>query len=359
MTTSNLAETARAWADIDLAAVVANALTVERAAGTRLLPMIKADAYGLGAVPVARALEEVQPWGYGVATIPEASALREAGIDRPLIAFTPLLPSQIEACLELHLRPVIGDLDALEAWTSRTARPFHLEIDTGMARSGLRWDDRAALARATELLGGASGWEGVFTHFHSPDDAPDTMRAQWERFQDVVAAFPSRPPLVHAAASAAAVKERRFAADMVRPGIFLYGGGAGGQTPETVVRLHARVVSVRTIPAGESVSYGARWVAESETRIATIGIGYADGIMRTLSNRGRVHLGGRECRIVGSVTMDLTMVLLEGDAMPGDVATVLGEEIPLDEQAALAGTISYELLTSIGPRVVRRYGIQP
>ncbi|MGH7658189.1 MAG: alanine racemase, partial [Gemmatimonadales bacterium] len=254
MTTSIPAETARAWADIDLAAVVANARTVERAAGTRLLPMIKADAYGLGAVPVARALEEIEPWGYGVATTPEAATLREAGVDRPLIVFTPLLPSQIEACLELHLRPVIGDLEALVAWTSRTARPFHLEIDTGMARSGIRWNDRAALGRAGDLLSGSSGWEGVFTHFHSPDDAPATMAIQWERFQDALAALPSRPPLVHAASSAAALRDRRFAADMVRPGIFLYGGRAGGHTPRTALRLHARVVSVRTLTAGESVS---------------------------------------------------------------------------------------------------------
>ncbi|MGH7658158.1 MAG: alanine racemase, partial [Gemmatimonadales bacterium] len=194
------------------------------------------------------------------------------------------------------------------------------------------------------------------THFHSPDDAPATMAVQWERFQNAVSALPSRPPLVHAASSAAALRDRRFAADMVRPGIFLYGGCAGGQTPRTALRLHARVVSVRTLAAGESVSYGARWAAETPARVATLGIGYADGIIRSLGNRGRVHLGGGACRMVGAVTMDMTMVLVEGQVAPGDVAILLGGEITLDEQAALAGTIGYELLTSISARVIRRYG---
>ena len=142
-----------------------------------------------------------------------------------------------------------------------SGKPFHLEIDTGMARAGLRWNDGTALADAARLLAGAAGWEGVFTHFHSADTDPAATAVQWERFEMVLSALPSRPPLVHAANSAAALAGTRYAADLVRPGIFLYGGAAGGMAPEPVARLCARVVATRQLQAGDTVSYGATWIA--------------------------------------------------------------------------------------------------
>ncbi|MBK9691290.1 MAG: alanine racemase [Gemmatimonadetes bacterium] len=343
----------RAWAEVDLAAVVSNARTVSRIAGARLLPMVKANAYGLGAVPVARALEAVEPWGYGVATPEEGAELRRAGIARPIVVFSPLGPATVEPCLRADLRPVIGDLEGLAAWQAAGRHPFHVEVDTGMARAGFRWDEAPAWRSAVAAAGAAC--EGIFTHFHSADEAPASMVRQWERFRDVLALLPDRPALVHAANSAAALRGPDYAADLVRPGIFLYGGAAAGHEPATAVRLEARVVALRTVAAGDSVSYGASWVAPAATRIATLGVGYADGLHRSLGGCGVVELGGRRVRVVGRVTMDFTMVAVEGPAALGDVATVFGGLVSVDEQAALAGTIAYELLTALGPRIPRRY----
>jgi alanine racemase len=319
--------------------------------------MVKASAYGLGAVPVARALEELDPWGFGVATIGEGVELRMAGIVRPIIVFGPLQQGTAGIYLEHQLRPVIGDLEALAEWGGRTERAFHVEVDTGMARAGFSWRDEAGIAVLGSRLADAAGWEGVFTHFHSADETPATMDQQWRRFQDVLAGLPRRPALVHAANSGAALRERRYAADLVRPGIFLYGGEAGGRYPSAVVTLRARVVAVREVAAGDTVSYGATWTAPGPATVATIGAGYADGIPRSLGNRGRVEVAGVIAPIVGRVTMDMTMIALPaGSALrPGDVATVFGGRIPLDQQAAAAGTIAYELLTGMSGRVERHY----
>ena len=341
----------RAWVDVDLAALVRNARTIASRSRTRLLPMVKANGYGLGAVRVSRALEAIDPWGFGVATVAEGAELRAAGIARPIVVFSPVVPAGLDECARHDLRPSLGDAASLAAWIP-SGRPFHLEIDTGMGRAGLRWSDGAALADAARLLGTGTGWEGVYTHFHSSDTDPAATQVQWERFELVLRALPSRPPLVHAASSAAALVGTRYAADMVRPGIFLYGGAAGGMAPESVARLCARVVATRRLQAGDSVSYGATWRAPAAVSVATLGIGYADGVPRSLSNHGAVEVRGRRCPILGRVTMDMTMV--ESDAVVGDVATVFGGIVTLDQQAVAAGTISYDLLTSLSARVERR-----
>jgi alanine racemase len=357
VTTSNPSVPARVWADIDLSAVLSNAQTVANASGVRLLPMVKASGYGIGAVPVARTLERLDPWGFGVATAEEGAELRAAGISRPVLVFTPLQRGDIDQYLRHDLRPAIGDLEALKEWTARTDRAFHIEIDTGMSRAGFRWNDPTLIASLSGALAQSGGWEGLFTHFHSPDEGDASMGEQWQRFEAMVPALPRRPPLLHAANSGAALRDRRFSGDMVRPGIFLYGGEAGGRYPATVVRLEASVLAVRQVAPGETVSYGATWSASERMVIATLGIGYADGLPRSLSNRGKVELKGQLAPIVGRVTMDMTMVALPSSVAvaPGDVATIFGGRVPLDQQAAAAGTISYELLTSLGNRVIRRY----
>ena len=354
MSPSNPPNPARAWADVSLAALRENARTIQRTAGSRLLPMVKADGYGLGAVAVARALEPLDPWGFGVATLGEGIELRDAGIERPIVVFTPA-PAGAAADFARHgMQATIGDLDALRAWVA-AGLPFHLEIDTGMSRAGLRWDAAAELAAAAELVAGAPGWVGAFTHFHSADtDLPATAR-QWERFTGVLAGFPRRPELVHGANSAAALGGLAGQADLVRPGIFLYGGDAGTTAAAPVVALRAPVVAVRRIAAGDSVSYGATWTAPEPCVIATLGAGYADGVPRALSGCGEVELGGARVPIVGRVTMDMTMVRAGASVRVGDVATFYGGLIGLEEQAARAGTIGYELLTAMGRRVPRRY----
>jgi len=350
--TSIPAETARAWADVNLGAVVANARTVAAASGARLLPMVKANAYGVGVLPVVHALESLEPWGFGVATPEEGAQLRAAGVTRPVVVFTPLLPSLIPNYHRHDLRPAIGDVQALAAWLREGDRPFHLEFDTGMARAGLRAEEAGA---CSVLLEGSRGWEGAFTHFHSADCDPASVDRQWALFQDLLRSLPRRPALVHAANSAAALRGPAFAADMVRPGIFLYGGDVPGVPAVPVVRLQCRVVALRTVRAGETVSYGATWTAPRDTRVATLAIGYADGLHRSLSNTGAVEINGRVAPIIGRVTMDFTMVSVDDGCVVGDVATIIGGLVSLDDQARRAGTISYELLTAMGSRIVRRY----
>ena len=358
-------EIARAWVDVDLAALVANARTVAEVSGSRLLPMVKANGYGLGAVEVARALERVDPWGFGVATTEEGAALRAGGITRPVLVLTPFIPQWMDACLMLDLRPTLGDVGALEAWIAKGGRPFHLEIDTGMSRAGVRWDDRAALNRVATLLENASGWEGVFTHFLAAESDAATTQRQWDRFMDALRVLPRRPALLHAANSAASLQGRAYAGSLVRPGIFLYGGAVGTVVPRPVAALRARVVAVRTIATGDTVGYGATWKAGQPARVATICLGYGDGFPRGSPasgpepSRRQVELHGCMAPVVGRVTMDMCMVSANQDVAPGDVATVFGGMISLDEQAAAAGTISYELLTRLGPRVTRRYGGSP
>jgi alanine racemase len=349
-------ETIRAWVDVDLAALLANARTVAAVSGSRLLPMVKANGYGLGAAEIANALKSLAPWGFGGASTEEGAALRDAGITGPILILAPLVPATIQAYLEHDLRPSVGDLSGLEAWIARTDRPFHLEIDTGMSRAGVRWDDREAIARLCTLLGNADGWEAAFTHFLAAESDPAITQCQWERFQDVLRTLPRRPSLIHAANSAAALHGRAFAGDLVRPGIFLYGGVAYGPAPLPVAALRARVVAVRAIAAGDTVGYDAAWRAQQPTHVATLSLGYADGFPRSGTARTReVELNGRLAPLLGRVTMDMCMVGVEHGAAVGDIATIYGGLVSLDRQAEASGTISYELLTRLGPRVTRRY----
>jgi alanine racemase len=235
-----------------------------------------------------------------------------------------------------------------------------VEIDTGMSRAGVRWDDRASLDALRSALAQAPGWEGVFTHFLSAESDTDTTVRQWDRFQEVVQSLPRRPALVHAANSAAALRGRGFAADLVRPGIFLYGGGAGRLEPRPVAALRGRVVAIRSIAAGDTVGYGASWRADRGSVIATISVGYADGFPRTapggaLTAARVVEVQGKLAPVVGRVAMDMCMAMVEHDVTIGDVATIFGGLVTLDRQASAAGTISYELLTRLGSRVPRRY----
>jgi alanine racemase len=346
------------WLDVDLAALLRNArrYSEQVGAGVSLLPMVKADGYGLGALPVARALEAIDPWGFGVAHPEEGETLRRGGIARPIVVFVPLGVEQIDRDLEFNLRPVIGDLATMERWLERTERPFHVEIDTGMARGGFRWHDEAGLIELGRRLHRAPGFEGILTHFSAADSSLDLTAEQWERFEAARRTLGSQPRWIHAGNSGAGQWNARFSGNLARPGIFLYGGRAGLLVPEPVASLHASVVAVRSIRRGDPVSYGGTFRAAADGEVVTLGIGYADGFPRSLSNRGLVAIGDRTFTVAGRVTMDMVMVVTPtGTARVGQPATLFGGPIDLDRQAELAGTISYELLTAVGRRVARLY----
>jgi len=320
--------------------------------------MVKADAYGLGAVPVSRALERLDPWGFGVATIAEGEELRQAAIKRPIVVFTPLLMGDFDAALRAEITPTLGDATAIARW-SESGRPWHLAIDTGMSRAGVPWDGVCELNDPLR----AAPPQGAFTHFHSAERNDGTRDLQERRFAEAIAAMPARPPLVHAENSAAVEHRGPSQWDLARPGIFLYGVSSGNAPmiePEPVVAMRARVVDLRTIPDGDTVSYGGTFRAEGECRIATLAVGYADGYRRSLSNRGSVLVHGKRAPVSGVVTMDMTMVdVTDVPCEIGDVATLIGadgdDRIDVADVAEAAGLSPYEVLTGLRSRLPRRY----
>lgn len=364
--------TVRAWVDVDLGAVAANYDTLVERAKPRIgvLPVVKADGYGLGMCPVVRALEPKEPWGYGVAALSEAVELLEKGITRRVVHFF-CTPDELEPVGELGVAPAIGDVHALECYAEVGRRlerrlPFHLEIDTGIGRAGFRWDDVDAwLPGVLKACEQTLEWEGTFTHYQAADEEDEgPTKEQWERFQKCVAGFPEGVGgVLHTAASASAIRWPEYSADIVRPGLFLYGGLAGGEPiqPKPVVDVKARVRSVRDVPEGWTASYGATYRAERPSRWATLAIGYADGLPRGLSNNGFVRFGDRVAPIVGRVCMDVTVVDITelDDIGPGSVATVIGGPhdgaTSLGAVAERCGTISYVILTGLTRRLPRRY----
>lgn len=365
----------RAWLEVRGAALRRNLDTIRRAVGedAALIPMVKANAYGLGVGPAVSALELEEPWGYGVATVEEGHELRGLGVERPILVVAPVAPGAAGAGVEAGLTFCISDLAFLERVREaarkqgRTAS-VHVEIDTGMGRAGLDWRRAGEWGpRIAELVGDDLRLEGAFTHFHSADEGKaGSLDLQAERFRDAFAALPrpgGREVMVHLCNSAAALRRPELVRDGVRPGIFLYGGrpGAGLPEPEPVVSLRARIVLIREVPPGSTVGYGATYASRGWERWATVGIGYGDGLPRALGNRGRALVRGREVPIVGRISMDLTVVditsLSEEEVSLGDVATFLGEDggerITLEEVAELADTINYEILTGFTSRLPR------
>lgn len=348
----------RAWLEVDLGALRRNAEAVQRCAGAPLIPMVKANAYGVGVIPVVRALEPLAPLAYGVATLAEGCELRRAGIDRPVIVFTPVLPGDFAALRNAGLTPALGSATAIAAW-SETGAPYHLAIDTGMNRAGASWRAVTGLADVVRAHPPA----GVFTHFHSAELDDGSLEEQARRFDDVIDALGVAGVLRHAPNSAAIVRSGRGRWDAARPGIFLYGVGSGRRAavqPEPVVHLRARIVDLRTVEPGDSVSYGATFTAARRTRIATAAIGYADGYPRAAGNRARGFVRGAAAPVRGVVTMDMTMLdVTDATADPGDVVTLIGRDgaalQTVEEVAVAAGMSPYELLTGLGGRLGREY----
>ena len=349
----------RAWVEVDLGALRRNGAAVIARAGAPLLGVIKADGYGLGAVRVAHALEPLQPWGFGVAAVAEGVELRDAGVTRPILVLSPVLPEEYAAMREAKLRPSLGTPSAIEGWVQSGGGPWHLSIDTGMSRAGMGWTDVGASAQAIT----AADPEGAYTHFHSADCNDGSMERQVGRFRSALAKLPRRPRILHAENSPAVERGGRSEWNLVRPGVFLYGVGSGaGATlwPEPVASLRARVVEIRMIDDGESVSYTGTWHASGQRRIATLGIGYADGYRRALSNRGIALVRGQRAPIVGIVTMDMVMLDVTGMSCEvGDVATLIGrdgnDQLTIEDVGRTGELLTYEILVGLKLRAPRVY----
>lgn len=386
---SDAVDEPRAWVEIDGDAILRNLDTLRAALppDTRLIPMVKADGYGLGVRRLVRLVDERDPWAWGVATVAEGLELRRLGQERPILVFSPVSPGEEVRAIRGRLTPCLSDVEALVRLRSAAEEvgvpvEAHLEVDTGMGRAGLRWDRvhewASYLVEATsrDCEGDDSGrgagvaLTGIFTHFHSADEDQgraretiDEQRDRFDRARSALAPVLAPDPVVHLANSAAALRDGAAGGTAVRPGIFLYGGHVGPDlpAPEPVVRVRARVIRVVNVPEGATLGYGATHQARAPERWATLAIGYGDGLPRRLSNRGCVGVHGCRAPIVGRISMDTSVVDITGlpSTRPGDVATIVGrpdDGAPsLDRIATEAETISYEILTGLSPRLPRRW----
>jgi alanine racemase len=368
-------------ADVNLEALRHNLRVVKKhAAGARVWAVLKADAYGHGAPAVARTLERASVDGFCVALLEEAIELREAGIAAPILVMGGHYGNAHDEVVERGLLPVVHDLAQMTAF-ARLVRSgaaegpidVHLKVDTGMARLGVTMNAlpglAAKLAEYPEVR-----VRGLMTHLACADAAAlDETTAALVRFDEATALLARhgvRPSMRHAANSAALLRGQARL-EVVRPGIALFGVsprvGADALTAELrpVMRVRTEIVALREVDAGAAVGYGATWYAPRRSIIATIPMGYADGLSRHLGNRGHVLVRGKRAPIVGAVSMDMTMVdvtEVAGAALRDEVVVLGGQEgahgraaIAADEIAAHGDTIAWEVLTSISRRVPRFY----
>ena len=358
-----------AWAEIDLGAVRDNVRAISAAlrqpAG--FMAVVKADAYGHGAVMVAQAAVGAGASWLGVATLDEGVQLRRAGLAAPILVLGHATEDEAESAVAHDLAVAVSRLEvarALGQAASRAGRRarVHLKIDTGMGRLGVAPGDAASLARALTALDGVH-LDGCFTHFATADDRDLAFaRAQLEEFRRALRELEAAgvsSGVRHAANSAAAMALPESHLDLVRVGLALYGISPAphlaGRVPlRRVMRLRARVTHVKRVPRGTTIGYGRAYRAERSTTIATLPVGYADGYPRLLSGRGVVALAGHRVPIAGRISMD--QCTIDAGDLPvrvGDEAELWGEEVPVEDIAGWADTIAYEIVAGVSPRVPR------
>jgi alanine racemase len=356
------------WVEVDLEAIRHNA-KILKPENAELMAVVKANGYGHGDVQVARAAIEAGATWVGLASVEEGLKLRGAGIEAPILVLSELPPGSEAIALAHRLTPTLYSEDGLDrlSGAARGPMPVHVKLDTGMHRVGV-WPPEEAPAFALRVLEAGLEVEGLFTHFARSEEDEVTTKEQLERFLEAAEAVRSAgvsPRVLHAANSGATILHPESHLDLVRPGIALYGiePGPGVGTHlglRAALAWRSQVSAAKRLPAGESISYGHRYRLERDAWVATVPVGYADGYPRQLTNLGEVLIGGRRCRVAGTVTMDQLIV----DA--GDMEVQVGEEVVLigsqgsqtigaDALGRLFGTIGYEIVSRIGERVPRRY----
>jgi alanine racemase len=359
--------------DINLAAIAHNFAQIKALVGsTKIMSVVKANAYGHGLIECSRHFEKLTTDYLGVALVEEGIEIRQAGIKTPILVFGGIVGGQIDQYLKYDLDITASSIDKLKAIDSVAANlgkkaKIHLKIDTGMRRIGVRPESAPALiesalnAKHCELV-------GVFSHFANAD-IPDRnlTQNQLHEFLTCLGDLKKNHPnvMLHIANTAGVLLGQDNYLDMVRPGLGLYGITpaphlAGKLSLKPALSLHSQLVFFKVVKAGQGISYGHTWHASNDTRVVTVPIGYGDGYQRALSNKVEVLIHGKRYRNVGTICMDQMMVDIGQDsAFNGDVITVIGrdgaEEITVNELADKAGTIPYEIFTSLNLRLPRRY----
>lgn len=359
---------------VDLDALAGNLRAIRNHVGVPVMAILKANAYGHGLVPVARHLQAQGAEQLGVAFVEEGMALRRAGINLPILVLGGILGRQATQLIQHDLEITVSSLDKLhkvEEAAQALGRKaiIHLKVDTGMERIGVHSYSCGPMIEAAV----ASPWcivKGIYSHLACADDPQSPMsRQQLERFQEACAHFSrigAPMPIRHLANSGGVLHFPETWLDMVRPGIMLYGvlpdpGAHRSVDVRPALSLYSQVVYFKVVRGGQSVSYGATWVAPHATRVVTVPIGYGDGYPRALSNRGQVLIRGQRFSIVGRVCMDQFMVDLgtDGTAYNGDDVVLIGQQggeaIRVEDVAERADTIAYEILTRLNERIPREY----
>lgn len=362
-----------AWAEINLDAVAHNvqAAKANLKPTTKLCAVVKADAYGHGAVRVAQEAVRNGADFLAVALLQEAVKLRDAGIDTPILILGAMLPEVAELVVRYDISQAVFDEERLYALNAaalklHTKAKIHIKIDTGMHRIGLHVKEAGRFARLAASLPGIT-IEGVFSHFATADaDDKEYAAYQFARFQEALQLIEAEGvhiPIRHIANSAALTELQEYQLDMVRQGITLYGLHPAHMIDcykdfEPVMTVKTKVAFVKELPAGETIGYGRTYTLKRKSVIATVPLGYADGISRRLSNKGYMLINGEKAPIIGRVCMDQTM--LDVTDIPGvklgDEVTVFGgRELPMELVAEWADTICYEIVCAVSPRVPREY----
>ena len=362
--------------EVDLARLEANyrAIQAHVGHGVKVMPILKANAYGHGLVQVGQLLDRIGAPMIGVAYLEEGIRLRTEGAQTEILVLGGIVGEQIPRFLAHRLSLTASSIDKLRAIEEHAASlgtraKVHLKIDTGMERIGVHWYSAEPLLEAS-LECRHVDVEGIFTHFANADGADlSHPREQLARFEEVLSFYERRSlptPMRHAANSGAIVQLPESHLDMVRPGILFYGARPSPEVPVVVpvkgaLRWVTRVVYFKVVRASAAISYGSTWAPSQATRVVTLPVGYGDGYPRALSNRADVLVGGRREKVVGRVCMDQLMVDLgpDGTAYNGDEVVLLGtqgeETITVEELAEWAGTIPHEILVAINTRVPRVY----
>jgi alanine racemase len=357
----------RALALVDLGAIRHNVahLQAQLPPGGMVCAVVKANGYGHGAVPAARAALQAGASWLGVATVTEAEELREAGLAVPVLVFGAMTGAELVRAVAADAHVVAWSAAFTEAARAAGAA-VHVKFNSGMGRLGV--GEAKALELAAAAAAGPSRLVGLMSHFATADEDDQAFfYEQLRRYTAMAAEFRRLYPHVlrHTANSAATLREPRAHFDMVRNGIAVYGLDPSNRDPDAhglrpAMRWSSYLAGERIVQPGESVGYGRRFVAERPTRVGIVPIGYADGVNRALTNRGEVLIAGRRCRITGTISMDQLTVTLPDDACRlGDEVVFIGtsadERLLCEDMAQLLGTINYEIVCDVSPRTVRRY----